>query len=133
MAGVLTGVAAFGAWPALAQGSPAAAPVWAQGALLLALLQLAYVAWMAVLPDRATLQVVLVVYVLVAAIYAAGAAMALAMPAERPLPLDLEAYRHRVAAWCGLVMLSTTLAAYLGGRTAAAWATEDRRRGALRN
>ncbi|MBN1912688.1 MAG: hypothetical protein JW818_23400 [Pirellulales bacterium] len=121
LAAVLAGVALFEAVPALRYLNLATAPGWARIVLLVALLQLGYVAWAAVAPDWSTVWVLMLVFAATATLYAAATALAFATPPETPLPLGLEPIRSYVARWCAAVMLTSTLATYLAGRASTHW------------
>jgi len=113
--------AAFGSVPAWEHLNLEVAPGWARVALLLAALQGFYIAWMLATPDWSSVWVVALVFALVAAIYGMATAVALAMPFERPLPLDMEALRHSAPRWCGSVLLVNALFAYLCGNSSVRW------------
>jgi hypothetical protein len=121
LAGVLGVLVLIGAAPALGYLNLATAPGWARVILLIALLQLAYLVWMAVVPDWSTLWVAMLVFAAVAAFCALGAAVAVATPADRVLPLGLDAVRQKMARWCGAAVLLNMLATYVCGRTSVRW------------
>jgi hypothetical protein len=110
-----------GTVPAMNHLNLAAAPGWARVILLVAALQLAYLAWMAILPDRSTLWVAMLVFAVVATLCALGMAVGLATPADRPLPLGLDAVREKIARWCAAALLLNTLATWLCGRMSVRW------------
>lgn len=101
--------------------NPATAPDWARVAVLLAVVQAGYIAWMLNVPDWASVWVVMLVFAAVAAIYAVGTAVALATPLEDPIWLEMGEVRTSARAWCGSVLLAMALATYLCGRTATKW------------
>jgi hypothetical protein len=98
-----------------------AAPAWAQWAVALALLQGIYIVWMLAAADFASVWVVMVVFTLVSAVYAAATGITLATPLDRPMLLDLGQYRDQAPSWSGAVLLVMALATYLAGRTATRW------------
>lgn len=114
-------IVAFNAAPALEHLDLEAAPGWARVVLLLAALEAFYVLWMLVTPDWASVRVVTVVFVLVAALYAAATVVALVTPPDQPLPLGSGELRHAAPHWCASVVLVSLLAAYLCGRAGAKW------------
>lgn len=113
-----------------------AAPNWVRLVLLIALLQLAYVAWLASLPDWASVWVAMLVNALVATLYGAALAIVLYTPVDAPLPLGLgDVSRRTAAGWCLCVVLITTLLTFACGRVCAVWRRADewkRRRAASR-
>jgi hypothetical protein len=111
-------VSIFSMWPAFRYWDLGVAPGWARGVLLMALLQLAYAAWLVSIPDWASLWGMMIVLAIVATIYGTAAAMTLATPMEHEPPLGLESVRHTAPYWCGGIMLLTISAAYLCGHAA---------------
>jgi len=124
---VLALLVVTGAVPAWGHLNVAAAPGWARLILLVALLQLAYLAWMAISPDWSTVWVVMVVFAVVAAFCALATAVAVATPADRALPLGLDAVREKMARWCVAALLLNVLGTYLCGRTSVRWRRSCRR------
>jgi hypothetical protein len=122
---------AFSLWPAVhemhstlrtAQGwARMALPGWAWVVFLLAAAQAAYIAWMLNRPDWASVWVLMWVFAAVAALYGMATAVAIATPADKPMPLDMGQLRHSAAAWCAAVLLVMSLSTYLCGRTSARW------------
>jgi hypothetical protein len=111
---------------------PADAPGWARAVLLLTLLQAVYVAWMLAAPDWASVWVVMLVFAIAAAFYGAATAVTVATPADKPLPLGLDAVRAGARSWCGAVLAVMTLATYLCGRISAHWRRDCQREAAAR-
>jgi len=105
-------------WPALRYWDLGVAPGWAQGVLLVALLQLAYAAWLVSIPDWASLWASMFVLAIVATLYGTAAAMTLATPMEHEPPLGLQSVRQTAPYWCFCMMLLTISAAYLCGHAA---------------
>jgi len=97
------------------------APGWARVVVLIAALQLLYVAWMLAAPDWAAVWVVMLVFAGVSTIYGTATAYVVASPADKPMLLELGDVRHAAASWCGAVLAVTALATYLCGRTSARW------------
>ncbi|HBO45562.1 MAG TPA: hypothetical protein DD670_16855, partial [Planctomycetaceae bacterium] len=62
LAAVLGVLVVVGALPAFWHLNPATAPGWARAMVLISLLQLAYLAWMAVLPDWSSVRVVMIIF-----------------------------------------------------------------------
>jgi hypothetical protein len=98
-----------------------AAPGWARLVLLLALVQAIYIAWMLNVPDWASVWVLMLVFASVSALYAMGAAMALATPLDHPMLLGMGEVRHSALSWCGAVLLVMSLATYFCGRMSTQW------------
>jgi hypothetical protein len=124
LATALAAVALFGAAPAVVRmydDGPLDAPRWAQVALLIAGLQLAYVAWMASTPDWSTVWVAMWVFALVASFYALIMGVAVFTPRSRVIILEMADERDRAAGWCAAVVLLTFLATYMCGRVAFRW------------
>jgi hypothetical protein len=126
--------ALFTAGPVAWHPNLLAAPDWVRLVVLFSLLQLAYVAWMASLPDWVTVWVAMLINALVATLYGAALAIFLYTPVDAPLGLGLESVVRRTAAgWCLAVVLVTTMMAFACGRVCALWrrADEWKRRRAL--
>ncbi len=105
LAAALLVVCLISASPALPHLNLTAAPNWARLLLLLTVMQVAFVLWMLTVPDWSSLWVVMIAFAVGAAFDGMGLAISLATPADRPLALGLEAYRHWSTAWCGCLML----------------------------
>jgi hypothetical protein len=107
--------------PAVSHLNLAAAPNWARAALLLSLLQLAYAAWLASIPDWAALRSSMILFTVVAALYGVTMTITLSTPLENPLPLELSEVRRQAVLWCASVVLLSSLLAYGCGRAAWRW------------
>lgn len=107
--------------PAMAHWNLGSAPNWARAVLLLSLLQLAYGAWVASIPDWSTLRASMIVFTVVAALYGLTMTVALTTPLENALPLDLTDVRREAVLWCAGVVLLASLLAYFCGRAAWRW------------
>jgi hypothetical protein len=107
--------------PAIPHWNLGAAPAWARTILLVSLLQLAYGAWVASIPDWATLRASMIVLTAVAALYGLTMTVALTTPLENTLPLDLTDVRRQAVLWCAGVVLLASLVAYFCGRAAWRW------------
>ena len=107
--------------PALPHLNLEIAPGWARALVLLAVLQAAYVFWMLAAPDWSTVRVLMFVFAVVAALYGMAAAIAIATPLDEPIPLGMGEIRASAARWCGVMLLSTTLATYFCGRISTKW------------
>jgi hypothetical protein len=99
----------------------ATAPGWARAVLMVAAVQAAYIAWMLILPDWASVWVLMLVFAMASAIYAVATAVAVATPLEQPIWLDMGAVRNSAGAWSAAVLLAMSLGTYLCGRTATRW------------
>lgn len=117
----LLAAALAGTLPAIGYLDLGDAPGWARGALVMATIQVAYVAWMAATPDWASVRVVMLVFGVVAAIYGGVGAMIISTPMTRLLPLTLDSVRRAAPEWCGVMLLITGLCAYLCGHISAQW------------
>ena len=122
----------FSAAPALPHVNLFTAPGWARAALLLAVLQGCYLAWMLSAPDWSTIRTVTIVFGVAGVIYAAALALILVAPADRPLPLGLEEVRSRAMQWCGCVLTLMLFGAYLCARASSEWRLAAFRDGAAR-
>ncbi len=125
-------VVLFSAAPGLSYLNLQLAPGWARLVLLLALLQGAYVAWLAITPDWLTVRAVMIVFAAVAAFYGMATAYAIAMPLDSPMPLGMGGIRGTMPRWCGAVLLLTFLATYGCGRFGAKWQRQWRRESTTR-
>jgi hypothetical protein len=121
LAVVLGLVTLFSAAPLVNHIELQLAPVWAQALAVLVAVQLAYVVWLAALPDAATLRVGMILFAAVAAAYALVTAAVLATPAEKPPMLDLGELGHTAWIWCGANVVVMALMSFLCGHAGAAW------------
>jgi len=121
LAGVLGGLVVFSAVPALRHADLAAGPIWARAVLLIAALQLVYLAWMAVTPDWSSVLVVMVVFAVVSLGYAAAIVLVLVTGNGASLPLGIEAARNTSILWCATVLALSLLGVYLTGRFSFRW------------
>jgi hypothetical protein len=110
--------------PALWHLNLAAAPAWARLLLLGSLLELAFVGWMTLVPDRASVWVLMIVMAIAATAYGAVASIALVISADADLPLDLGDVRWPAFWWSALMMALATAAAYHCGHIAQRWKVE---------
>jgi hypothetical protein len=117
----LAGICLVAVIPALRHLSLPAAPGWARLLLLSSLLQLAFVGWMASIPDRASMWVLMIVMAAAATAYGAVASIALVISSDFDLPLDLSDVRRPAFWWSALMMALSTAAAYYCGHTAQRW------------
>lgn len=117
----LAGMCLVAIVPAVWQLNLSAAPGWARLLLLSSLLQLAFVGWMASIPDRASMWVLMIVMAAAATAYGAVASIALVISSDFDLPLDLSAVRQAAFWWSALMMALSTAAAYHCGHTAQRW------------
>jgi hypothetical protein len=121
LAVAMAALSLFSMIPALPHWNLAAAPAWARAVWLLSLLQLAYVVWVASIPDWATLWSSMIVYTVVAALYGLTMMVALTTPVVDIVPLDLTDLRRQAVLWCLVVVLLACLLAYFCGRAAWRW------------
>jgi len=101
--------------------NPLTAPPWALAAVFLAVLQLAYAAWMINVPDRATARVQMIVCAILATIYGMLMTLTMITPVNHPLILGLGEVRRAAPAWCGLMFVITGAATWYCGRTSTRW------------
>ncbi len=107
--------------PAFAHLNLATAPGWARLVLLMAALEAVFIAWMLAAPDWSTVWVVMLVFAVAATVYGAATALAIATPPDQPMPLGMGSIRAAAGRWCMAMLLTTSLATYLCGRTSAKW------------
>ena len=94
---------------------------WATAALLLAVVQGFYIVWMLAAPDWSSVWVLMVVFAVSAAGYAAATPVAAFAPPERLAALGMPSETRFAAGWCPCVMLTLLLGTYLCGRLATRW------------
>jgi hypothetical protein len=120
LASLLPFAAAFCAAPALPHLQFIGAPGWAQFMLCVAVLHLAYAAWLAALPDASTVRIGMYLFAASAAAYLVAAG--LCVLSHSPLSsLGLSALRWPAAAWCGLAFVVTSVASGACGWVARYW------------
>ncbi len=117
-------VVAASTFPAWEHANLQTAPNWARIVLLLAALEVFYVAWMVATPDWASAWVVMLVFAFAAALYGMATAIALGTPPTRSLPLAIGDLRPDAPRWCGEMLLLHVLATFVCGQTAAGWRRE---------
>lgn len=118
----------FSMGPALRYLVLSTAPGWARGLVLGGLWQLAYVAWMVLVPHEAALWIVMGVFAAGATLSALLTALTLATPLDQPLPAGLGDIRQWAPSWFACVLAVQTLGAYLTGRLALLWQQAELRR-----
>lgn len=121
LAAALAALSLFQMLPALMRGSFSSVPEWARWLMLLSALQLAYFAWMAIVPDWSTVWVAAVVCAATATLYAGMLAMVLFTPSGKPVPLELDKLRFQARLWSAAMFLLWLLATYLCGRVSTSW------------
>ena len=107
--------------PSLWHLNLSAAPNWSRAVLLGSLWQLAFVAWMATIPDRGSIWVLMLVFAVAATIYGAIASIALLTADEVDLPLGLASARWPAFWWSSLMAVLCAAAAFYCGHTAQRW------------
>lgn len=117
----LAGLCLLALVPALWHLNLAAAPGWARLLLLGSLLEMAFVSWMALVPDRASVWVLMIVMAVAATAYGAVASMTLVISVDTDLPLGLGDVRWPAFWWSALMMAISTAAAYHCGHMAQRW------------
>lgn len=123
---MLGGLTFFSLLPLIVSGhiNPTTAPIYAQWAIVVAVVQAAYLAWSLLVPDWASAWVLMIVFAVAAACYGAATALAVATPPDRAVALEMTDVRHFARGWCACVMLTNSLGAYLAGRLATLWRRE---------
>lgn len=121
---VLLFVIVFTSAPALGFLRLDEAPRWAQAMLLVAGLQAAYAAWLAIVPDWSTVKVGTWLFAVSAVAYAAFSGL-YGMSAGGQLPLELSGSRTSAAGWCGANSLVLALMSYACGQVCTNWRRAD--------
>jgi hypothetical protein len=121
----LAGLCFLSLVPALWHLNLAAAPGWARLLLLGSLLELAFVGWMVLVPDRASVWVLMIVMAVAATAYGAVGSMALVISVDADLPLGLGEVRWPAFWWSALMMALATAAAYYCGHLAQPWKADQ--------
>jgi len=121
LSAALVGLSFLAMAPALRYWNLPDAPEWARAVLLLSLLQLAYAAWLATVPDWASLWVSMIFCAVMATVYGAVTAIAMTTPAGEEILLDLADVRKQAPLWCGGMVLLTFTMAYFCGHAAYGW------------
>jgi hypothetical protein len=131
----LAAIVAFSLLPLLTTGEEnmATAPGWARAALLVAVVQAVYIVWMVAAPDWSSVWVLMVVFAVSAAGYAAAAPIAAFAPPEKLAALGMPNLTRFAAGWCACVMLTLSLGTYLCGRLATRWRRAFEMEAAARN
>lgn len=118
--------ALFTAGPIIWHRNLLTAPDWVRFVVFLSILQLAYVAWLATMPDWVSVWVAMLVNALIATLYGAALAIFLYTPSDSPLAFGLnEVSRRTAAGWCLCVVLITSMMGLVCGRVCAAWRRAD--------
>lgn len=125
-AAALAGLCLLSMVPALWHINLAVAPGWARLLLLGSLLELAFIGWMTLIPDRASVWVLMIVMAVAATVYGAVASLALVITIDADLPLGLADVRWPAFWWSALMMALSTAAAYHCGHMAQRWKAEQR-------
>jgi hypothetical protein len=97
------------------------APPWALAAVLVAVIQLVYAAWMVNAPDWVSARVQMVVCAAAATIYAMLMTWTMIVPVNYPLLLGLGEVRRAAPFWCGLMFVLMGAATWFCGRASAKW------------
>jgi hypothetical protein len=97
------------------------APDWARAVILVALLELAFAAWMVLVPDWSTVWATMIVLALVATLYGAALAVAILTPPGTPAVLEMDDIRQSARLWCSVVIVLTCALTYLYGRFSFKW------------
>ncbi len=107
--------------PAILQLDPATAPPWARVSVLLAMLELAYAAWILLVPDWATMRVAMFVTATVAILYCVALGANLSTPRFTPAPLDMQTAPGGASLWCATIACAALSLTYGSGRLSHRW------------
>jgi len=124
LAAVLLFVIVFTSAPALGYLQLDEAPLWAQGMLLVAGLQLAYAAWLVIVPDWSTVRVGVWLFAASAMLYAAASGL-FAMAGGGKLPLEYIGGRGSAAGWNCISAIVLGLLSYACGQVCGNWRRAD--------
>jgi len=114
-------VAAFQMGPVLGRYRLALAPDWARLVLFLALVQLAYTAWMVLSPDWISVRVAMLVFAVTSALYSVGLALAVLTPPGGESILELDDVLRPARWWCSAVLILCGLMTYVCGHVSHQW------------
>lgn len=114
-------VALFQALPLTSVRAWSTAPPWAQAVILLAGLEVAYAAWMLLVPDWSTVWVAMLMLTGVCVAYGAALGIAWVGPRGWPLPLGIDKVRGYCQPWCAAVIAVTFAQTYACGRVSRRW------------
>ena len=116
--------------PALSHWNLPFSPGWASLILLVALLQIAYAAWLVLSPHWSSLWVAMIVMTSVAALYATGMAINMIAAEDSSMILDLADLRRVQGSfptiWCGSLVFACLLMAYIFGLLSFRWRRQAR-------
>jgi hypothetical protein len=121
LAALLCCIALLSASPAVPYYSLAGAPSWAILVLVIAALQIIYIAWMVTLPDWSSVRVLMLVFAFSAAVYGCALAMVLVAEPTPDMPLHLYSVHRLAMPWCAAMVLLAFLGSYLCGRFSHGW------------
>jgi len=124
LAAVLLFVIVFTSAPALGHLQLDAAPRWAQAMLLVAGLQLAYAAWLAIVPDWSTVRVGAWVFAASAVLYSAASGW-FGVAGGARTALEYAGQRGSAAGWCGVSAVVLALMSYACGQVCGNWRRAD--------
>ena len=126
LAAVLAAIAAVSLLPVVLSGhvNLLAAPPWALFAVLLAVIQLVYAAWLANAPDWASARVQMIVSAGLTTVYAMLLTLVVVTPTSRQLILGLDGVRRLAPAWCGMMSFVMAATTWYCGRTSTRWRQE---------
>lgn len=124
LAAVLLFVVVFTSAPALGYLQLDEAPIWAQAMLLVAGLQLAYAAWLVIVPDWSTVRVGVWLFAASAMLYAAASGL-FGMAGGAELPLEYVGGRGSAAGWSGVSAIVLGLMSYACGQVCGNWRRAD--------
>ena len=97
------------------------APDWARLVMFLALLELAYTAWMMLAPDWSSVRVAMLVFAGATTIYALGLAIATMTPPGGQTVLEMDDVLQPARMWCSAILLLSGLMTYVCGHVSDQW------------
>jgi len=114
-------VAAFQMGPVLGRYGLTLAPDWARLVLFLALVQLAYTAWMVLAPDWISVRVAMLVFLFTTMVYSVGLALAVMTPPGGESILELDDVLRPARWWCAVVLILCGMMTYVCGHVSHQW------------
>ncbi len=121
LAGGIVLLAIFHAVPALKFDGLSGGPDWTRMVLLLAVIEIAFAVWVALVPDWSTVWSTMLMLAGMATLYGVALGLVVVTPRDRELMLGLEHVRDQARLWCCAVILVTSLVTYICGRLSHGW------------
>ena len=108
-------------WPLRNHTDLALLPGWGRAVLVIAMLELAYVAWIVTVPDWSTLWIAMFAFGTVATAYGVALGVTVMTPRGSSMWLDLDELRDSARGWCTAMVILTVLLTYACGLLATRW------------